>query len=126
MQEFITTCKKRLITEERFAYLRKYNLDSEYNKNKDKIKNSPRFPKGMIPDIVLHTRGDTTNNLLVVEFKPRKGKNEKYISTGQPRDIVKLEDFTNYEIHNYFLGVFVKLHKKKAKYKLFQFSQEIA
>lgn len=116
--------QEKIITEERFASLREYNLDSEYNKNKDKIKSSPRFPKGMIPDIVLHTRGNNTNNLLVTEFKPRKGKNEKYIPTGQPRDIVKLEDFTNSEIYNYFIGVFVKLYKKEAKYRFFQYGQE--
>lgn len=118
--------QEMIINEGRSAELRRYNLDSEYNKNGEKIKDSPRFPKGMIPDIVLHERGSNNHNLLVVEFKSRySGLGEKYKNTNIPRDFVKLEDFTNNLIYDYFLGVFVKLYKKEPKYQLFQNAQEI-
>ena len=110
--------------EDKFTSLREHNLDSEYNKNGQEIKGSSRFLKGMIPDIILHKRGHNCDNLLVVEFKSHNGKNEKYPPTGQLKDIVKLEDFTN-EKYSYFLGVFVKLYKKEPKYRFFQYGNEI-
>ena len=45
-----------------------YNLDCEYNRNYDDPK---RRNNGdlMIPDIILHKRGNNDNNIVVIEFK---------------------------------------------------------
>lgn len=45
-----------------------YNLDCEYNRNYDdpKRKNNGDL---IIPDIILHERGNNDNNIVVIEFK---------------------------------------------------------
>lgn len=120
--------QKLIAEEDRFKVFNNYSLDSEYNKNGQHIKETPRFKNGTKPDIVLHKRWpiEPQDNLLVVEFKSRYGGfGEKYKNTNMPRDFVKLEDFTNNSIYDYFLGVFVKLYKKEADYTLFKFGQKI-
>lgn len=97
-----------------------YNLDCEYNKNKEKIKSTPRCLNGTKPDLILHKRMENYNNLLVVEFKAACGRNIYYKDKKVFIDYVKLEDFTDPTIYNYKLGVYVKLNKRKAKYILFK------
>ena len=110
----------------RFNSLRSYNLDCEYNKNDEHIKETPRCPNGTRPDLVLHKRGQNDNNILVVEFKPRRAHNKKDASTNKYIDEVKLEDFTAHGVYNYQLGVWVKLHKRKAKYIYFKHGQKVS
>ena len=47
---------------------KEYNLDCEYNRNYDdpKRKNNGDL---IIPDIILHKRGNNDNNIVVIEFK---------------------------------------------------------
>lgn len=104
----------------RFSCLRRYNLDCEYNKNGDHIKETPRCPNGTRPDLILHKRGSNSSNLIIVEFKPRKAHYKKHIETGKYIDEVKLEDFTNQGIYNYQIGVWVKLHKRKPTYTYYK------
>lgn len=108
--------QERINKDKRFRYLKKYNLDCEYNKAGDEIKATPRRMKGTRPDLILHKRGENTNNLMVVEFKPRKAHNKKDSATGKFIDEVKLEDFTSSSKYNYKIGVWVKLYKKGPKY----------
>ena len=123
--------QRSIDTEDRFECFREYSLDCEYNKNGEHIKKTPRCPKGTRPDLILHKRWNTDelytmDNLLVVEFKPRKANYKKFENTGKYIDIIKLEDFTDMECYNYFLGVFVKLNKNTAQYTYFQNGQETA
>lgn len=110
----------------RFTDLRSYNLDCEYNKNGEHIKETPRCPNGTRPDLILHKRGQNNNNMLVVEFKPCRAHNKKDIATNKYMDEIKLEDFTAQGVYNYQLGVWVKLHKRKAQYIYFQNGHKIS
>lgn len=125
-------------TDSRFEVFKDYNLDCEYNKNGENRKWTPRCKKGTSPDLILHKRRfydvpqTEDTNLLVVEFKSAKGrfryfdkntektKYKKETNIDKEVDFVKLEDFTNQEIYNYFLGVFVRLKKDKPEYIYFQ------
>ena len=64
----------------RFESLKHYNLDSEYNKNKKRVKETPRCKHGTRPDIILHTRLENSHNLLIVEFKAQNAsfRRDKY------------------------------------------------
>lgn len=123
--------QKAIDTDDRFEQFREYNLDCEYNKDKKKPKSTPRCNQGTRPDLVLHKRWNTgvpytSDNVLVVEFKPRKARYKKFADTNKSIDFIKLEDFTHMDCYNYFLGVFVKLNKNTAQYTYFQNGQETA
>ena len=45
------------------------SLDCEYNRNGCLDKALPSFPRGVIPDIIIHKRGSNDKNVLVMEFK---------------------------------------------------------
>ena len=114
-------------TKEIYTQLKDYNLDCEYNKNGESIKPTYRCSKGTRPDIVLHKRGTNEHNLLVAEFKSRKAKYKKYqYDNKKCIDEIKLEDFTGQGVYNYQLGVWVKLHKRKAKYIYFKHGQKVS
>lgn len=115
--------QRAIDTEEKFEELQEYNLDCEYNKNGEEIKFTERCPKGTKPDLILHKRGENASNLLVVEFKANCARDRQYRNFGKSKDIIKLEDFTNGAIYNYFLGVFVKLSLGRADYQYFQNGQ---
>ncbi len=116
--------QKALKQDRRFDSFSRYNLDCEYNKNYAQIKETPRCPNGTRPDIILHRRLSNDSNKLVVEFKSRRGRNKKDLSSGQSIDIIKLEDFTKQGVYRYFLGVYVKLMKRGARYTYFQNGRE--
>lgn len=121
-----------------FEVFREYDLDCEYNKNGEQVKWTPRCPKGTFPDIILHKRNDNEENLLVVEFKSARGKFRYYNHTTRTTsnkrtsesdtevDFVKLEDFTNPTVYDYFLGVFVRLGKENAEHKYFQAGHQLS
>ena len=123
--------------EPRFEVFRGYDLDCEYNKNGGQVKWTPRCPNGTFPDIILHKRNCNEDNLLVVEFKPEKGrfryfdritlktKDKKENSSDKEVDFVKLEDFTSPTIYNYFLGVFVRLTEQVPQFQYFQKGSEL-
>lgn len=84
--------------------LKIWNLDIEYNKNGDKPKRTPRRPKGAVPDLIMHKRGNNNSNYLVIEIKGW------WNSKSREEDFIKLEDFTHQEGEfKYGLGVFVEL-----------------
>lgn len=116
--------QETLKTDKRFEQLKNFNLDNEYNKNGEHIKETSRCPKGTRPDIILHKRNSNSHNMLIVEFKPRKSSVRKHKETGMSMDFIKLEDFTNQGVYNYFLGMFVKLNVGGAEYRYFQHGQE--
>lgn len=105
----------------RYALLKDYNLDCEYNKNMNGPKETPRCQNGTRPDLIVHRRQNQPNrdNLLVVEFKVSTSNMTK-------KDRIKLEDFTHPDRgYAYKLGVFVKLNKKGALYIFYQNGIEI-
>jgi hypothetical protein len=106
-------------TKPEYKSLRTYNLDCEYNKNCNDIKETPRCPKGTKPDLIIHKRGNNDNNLLIIEFKSHSSKLRKYKDFGVSKDVIKLEDFTSNYKYNYQLGVLVKLKIDGAKYSYF-------
>lgn len=120
-----------------FTVFKGYDLDCEYNKNDDHIKDTPRCKNGTSPDLILHKRKRNDRNLLVVEFKSAKGRFRYYDETDQTTkdkkenetdkevDFVKLEDFTDSIKYNYFLGVFVRLKKKIVQFVYFQNGKQI-
>ena len=112
--------QEMIYNDSKYKEYRNYNLDCEYNKNREEIKSTPRCPNGTKPDMVLHERTENYRNMLVVEFKAAKGRTVYYKDTKLSIDYVKLEDFTNSTIYNYRLGVYVKLNKRKPKYILFK------
>lgn len=117
--------------DKRFVSFRELNLDCEYYKHGDDIKRTQGSPNGTRPDIVLHKRGNDTNNLLVIEFKTERGA---ALKEGNSKDLKKLEDFTNCDTnykdnrynYGYFLGVYVELEGSKAKYTYFHDGCEIS
>ena len=106
-----------LYTDPRFIQFRSLYLDSEYNKNGI----APKILYGAPtrPDLILHNRcyGETSTNVLVVEFKVENENIED--------DYRKLCGYTSqHEQYKYFLGVSVKLNRENAVYKYFQKGQE--
>lgn len=67
-----------------------YDIDMEYNRHKADKKMLPCKPNGTIPDLIVHRRGDDTDNLLVTEFK-KWDSSKKDIE----EDLKKLEEFVN-------------------------------
>lgn len=124
-------------TEKCFEVFKEYDLDCEYNKNDKDIKRTPRCKNGTSPDLILHKRKCNNRNLLVVEFKSANGrfryydetdhktKDKKEKETDKEVDFVKLEDFTVPYVYNYFLGIFVRLKKKKVQFIYFQNGKQI-
>jgi len=103
--------------------LKDYNIDMEYNKNRNQPKKLPGQGKGKNPDLIVHKRCNNENNLLIVEFKyqPR--------IRNYAKDIKKLKGFTdnNYE-YKYGLGILVILRQEfnSVGYKFYQNGQELS
>lgn len=67
-----------------------YDIDMEYNRHKAGEKKLPCKPNGTIPDLIVHRRGEDTDNLLVTEFK-KWDSSKKDIQ----EDLKKLEEFVD-------------------------------
>ena len=93
-----------------------YNLDCEYNRNYDDPK---RRNNGdlMIPDIILHKRGNNDNNIVVIEFKGWWSDVKS-----QKDDIYKLKELVDpYGKYKYQYGYSIILNnveKGKGKYTI--------
>ncbi len=104
-------------TEDEYAQFKSYNLDCEYYKNGNLLKELDSCPNGTRPDLILHKRGSNENNLLIVEFKSNNGTIHN--------DIVKLIGFTaEHNDYKYRLGIFVKLDNQP-EYRYFQKGEEV-
>jgi len=83
-----------------------YNLDSEYNRNLTDTKRMENFPKGIIPDLLIHKRNINTHNVLVIEFKGY------WNDTDRTKDHLKISDFTNQnsnDPYRYGLGAVIEI-----------------
>lgn len=96
-------------------WLNGLQLDIEYNKNGLNPKRTPRRPKGVRPDLIIHSRGNNDANILVVEIKGWWND--------EPRefDRIKLEDFTHQDgEYKYGLGVFLELERDSCEPQYFR------
>jgi len=89
---------------------REMNVDCEYNRKGSKIDPKRFDPKKIksrpvYPDIIVHRRGDDSNNILAVEVK-KQGKQ------GIEYDEIKLKHFTS-NGHKYRFGLLLIFYTKK-------------
>ncbi len=95
------------------------NLDCEYNKCGNDPKETFHFPKGIRPDLLVHSRGNQASNRLAVEFKG-------WWNNKPHKDIQKLKDLTNDDgAYKYQLGILVLLKEQSQEYRYFQHGQEV-
>jgi hypothetical protein len=116
---------ERTITHKLAEYLREnfvdWNVDCEYNRNLDEIKEVSLLDTGgkskVYPDIIVHQRSNNSYNLLVIE--PKKSNNQD----GEAYDESKLRAYAR-EL-NYKVGVLINFtvgnpgNKPHLKYKIF-------
>ena len=89
------------------------DLDSEYNKFIDDTKRTSHFPKGIRPDLILHSRGNQKNNILAVEFKG-------WWNMDLESDREKLKDLTDIQgPYCYQLGALVVFELEKPCFEFF-------
>lgn len=104
------------------TYLKDYNVDCEYNKNKLGYKeimyNFDNKQHKIYPDLILHERGSNKNNILAIEFK----KFNNYNKLSKEKDYYKLKALTNnHGEFKYKLGLFIILGKKRELVKIIYF-----
>lgn len=94
--------------------LKEFNVDNEYNKNYLVPKRF--FLKGnrIIPDLIIHKRGNNDNNLLIIEFKRGNNNSKQAIEY----DVNKIREFMKENKnpkfnYNYTYGAFIIIGKKK-------------
>lgn len=68
------------------SFLRKYNLDAEYNWDIDMTKRLSGWLNGCYPDLILHRRGNNEDSILAIECKGR-WSNEEAIQNGREKII---------------------------------------
>lgn len=91
------------------------DVDCEYNRNLGEPKRTENYPKGVLPDLLLHRRNSNDENLLVIEFKGHWNKK------GRKWDKQKLEDFTSQSgEYAYALGAFIDLWEYEPIIKYYQ------
>lgn len=74
-----------------------YNIDREYNKNRhDQKRLQHRDNKPVRPDIIIHKRGDNSDNLVVIELKKK----------GRGSDLERVRDFTNDPVLCFKFGIY--------------------
>ena len=91
-----------------------YMLDCEYNRNGVYAKALPSFPRGVYPDVIIHTRGNNDNNLLIMEVK-------SYWNTDNTQDVKKIREFldSNGEYHFSFgVSLIIEKHREDVQVDL--------
>jgi len=96
-------------------FLNHLTIDLEYNKNGVQPKRTPRRPNGVVPDFLLHSRGNNDENCLVVEFKGW------WNNEPRDNDIIKLEDFVSQEgEYSYSLGTLIEFLQEEYRIEEFK------
>jgi hypothetical protein len=89
------------------TFLKDFDLDIEYNRNKVDQKRTQNFPNGSFPDLILHKRGTNDSNLLIIEFKTWWNENNS-------NDLIKLQDFTSAKgKYKFKIGLSILIDKEK-------------
>ncbi len=85
-----------------------FDTDCEYNRHGSDVKTmvypESSEPSPIIPDIVIHSRGNDRNNLFVIEIK-------KHGNLEIEKDIMKLKELTS-ESYNYAFGLLMIFYIK--------------
>lgn len=108
-----SSVNERSVTSKLSGYMQQllpsFNVDGEYNRHGSDIKRliidyeKPRA-KLVIPDIVVHNRGNDDNNILVIEVK--------LLPLISKIDDIKLKEFTKHDgIYRYNHGLFIGFNK---------------
>ena len=90
-----------------------YNLDLEYNRNGDDVKEIEKYPHGIIPDLLIHKRGKGMRfskehtNILAIEFKTYWNNDEKSYEEAEYKISSLLKEY------NYKLGAVIVLEKTR-------------
>ncbi|WP_125916942.1 hypothetical protein [Hymenobacter coccineus] len=92
-------------------WLSTLDLDMEYSKNGNDPKRTPTKPNGSRPDLILHSRENNDNNVLIIEFKGWWNSQKRSV------DRNKILDFTNFE-GDYIYGLGILIEFKKNRYVL--------
>jgi len=77
----------------------KYNIDCEYNRNKEDIKEN-NDAKPFKPDIVIHERKENDNNLLCIEIKKNNDSDD---------DKIKVINAIENKDYGYKFGMFINI-----------------
>ncbi|MHC4397149.1 MAG: hypothetical protein ACYS1A_16030 [Planctomycetota bacterium] len=94
------------------SYFDGWNIDLEYNRDKDAIKRR-KDDREFRPDIVMHRRG-TDENLVAIEIKT------EWNSDDYDGDIERLEELTTGKF-DYKVGIFLLIRKKREDVELRSF-----
>ena len=96
--------------------IHEYDVDCEFNRNLDVVKKMGGHK--IIPDIIIHKRGNNNDNLIVIEVKPRwNDKREDFIN-----DENKLKYLTNYNNqyrYKYGLSLIINKNREDTEVKIF-------
>ena len=105
------------------------NVDCEYNRKGDEIKHLPNEEptstndasgKTIFPDIIVHNRGDDSQNEVVIEIK-KEGNNDT------ERDFCKLKSLTSESgSYKYGCGFHLTFHKNSAVVDTYENGQKSA
>lgn len=96
-------------------WLRHSDFDMEYNKNGLTPKRTPNRPKGVRPDLIIHTRNSNEANILIVEIKGW------WNTQTRTNDRIKIEDFVHQEgEYKYAYGVFLDLGRTECNPQYFK------
>ena len=87
------------------------HIDLEYNRDLNEPKRTPKFPNGIVPDLLVHKRESYKKDILVIEFKTFwNSSNKKSIKTVNK----KLKELTCPENkYKFQIGVLVTINSRR-------------
>lgn len=107
---------QRIISKD--AELKSYDLDNEYNRNRQDLKRIPGFENGTYPDLIIHKRGSNKNNKVIIECKTEWNDNID-------RDMQKLREFINITgEYKYKYGVSTIFRRNAVEIRILEYGKE--
>ena len=111
---------ERSITHKLGCYLsgliNEYDVDCEFNRDLDAVKKMG--DDKIIPDIIIHKRGSTDDNYIVIEVKPWWNNNgEDYIN--DENKLTYLTNCNNQYRYKYGLSLIINKRREDSKVKIF-------
>lgn len=93
-----------------------YDVDCEFNRDLDTVKKMGGHK--IIPDIIIHKRGNNDDNLIVIEVKPWwNDKREGFIN--DEKKLKYLTNCNNQYRYKYGLSLIINQYREDAKVKIF-------
>ena len=98
--------------------LNQYSVDCEYNRTNPNYIKKINNERDILPDLILHKRGDNKDNIMVIEFK----KDSNNDSNGRKNDDEKLKYLTsNNGEYRYKMGLLIELKKDRNNVKIIKY-----